>query len=465
MNLSDTIIIGSVEDLKHQIKQSPEINYLDEYGYTPLIQTIIVDEVEKTKILLTAGADVNQKDITGRTPLHWAVANNKHELIALLVTNGANPNAYTIASEPILAKPILRHDKKLKKLLVKHGAKYTFANDYIHAKLLGHRFELIGSVDILDADGVFTEVDYEGFYLEFSLDLIRDSLLNFSHNFAARPINSWFSYIQTISTALEQAREVLQYDHYLKNPQQQQEATSRLLKNDPLLLPISQEGHAITVVKYKNLLAICDRSLESEPFDCIPIYFINRPSNITVPLIADLLFHKQSIQDIQNTLQKQLSLQAIAQIPLKNQVIGNCSWANVEAIIPSLTLMLQLQSHESPQPPSTAHLIADSLELFHRWRDWDTHRALSAVIQEFESASPARKASIAALLAGVLFQRCSADDPQHIERAKPIIKILKTKGYEYILESYIQFYVYNRSTYVGQNLQRLLHAYELDEVF
>lgn len=71
-------------------------------------------------------------------------------------------------------------------------------------------------MDILDADGVFTEVDYEGFYLEFSLDLIRDSLLNFSHNFAARPINSWFSYIQTISTALEQAREVLQYDHYLK---------------------------------------------------------------------------------------------------------------------------------------------------------------------------------------------------------------------------------------------------------
>ncbi len=50
MNLSsDTIIIGSVEDLEHQIKQSPEINYLDEYGYTPLIQTVIVGDIEKTK--------------------------------------------------------------------------------------------------------------------------------------------------------------------------------------------------------------------------------------------------------------------------------------------------------------------------------------------------------------------------------------------------------------------------------
>ncbi len=274
--------------------------------------------------------------------------------------------------------------------MVKHGAKYTFANDYIHAKLLGHRFELIGSVDILDADSVFTEVDYEGFYLEFSLDLIRDSLLNFSHNFAARPINSWFSYIQTISTALRQASEVLEYDHYLKKPEQQQEAIFRLLKNDPLLfLPISQEGHAITGVKYKNLYSDLRSLFRIGTFRSHTHLFYKSISNITVPLIADLLFRKQSIQDIQNTLQRQLSLQAIAEIPLKNQVIGNCSWANVEAIIPSLTLMLQLQSHESPQPSSTDHLLADSLELFHRWRDWDAHRALSAVIQEFESASPA----------------------------------------------------------------------------
>ena len=68
-------------------------------------------------------------------------------------------------------------------------------------------------------------------------------------------------------------------------------------------------------------------------------------------------------------------------------------------------------------------LANDSLELLHRWQSWDIARSLQFFIRKFRSARAARKVSIAAVLAGILFQTCSADNPEHIKRAKRIISI------------------------------------------
>ena len=103
-----------------------------------------------TKALLAAGADVDMPDLTGRTALHWAVDNANQVLAQVLLEAKANPNRYTVASQPVLSKSILRHDAPMKALLTRFSADTTFANDYINAKLLGHRFELSGYVDIVD---------------------------------------------------------------------------------------------------------------------------------------------------------------------------------------------------------------------------------------------------------------------------------------------------------------------------
>lgn len=462
MDLTKIILHADTQALKKILPTLPNINYLDEYGYTPLIQAVIINHLEKTELLLKHDADPNQKDLTGRTPLHWAVSNDRIELAKLLLSYRADPNSYNIASEPILAKAIMRGHLALKNMLIEHGGSTTFANDYIKVKLLGHRYELIGSVDIVDTKGVFTEVDYEGFYLESSIDLIRYSLNEFKENFASRSLSNWFDTIHRICTALTQAQQLLKQDHYLAQHQDQLHAAHHFLKQDTFILPINQQGHAFSVVKSGNLLAIIDRARDSFPNDRIPIYYINRKALLTSNLILSLVFERQDIPMIHQTLKQSLALQEIESLPIPDQRIGNCSWANIEATIPVMKLMIHFNGSGTASRKN--ELIADSLELFHRWRHWDRKRALNFVIDDFKLASPARKACIAALLAAILFQHCSATNDEHFALAERIIPIVTAREYDYLINSYKKFYINDKSTKAGANLVALLDRYKRESL-
>lgn len=465
MTLSDIIIYRSADDLM-QVLQQPEaanqLNKLDEYGYTPLIETLIANDTEKAKLILEQDVDVNLADITGRSALHWAAENSNIEIAKALLERGAKADAFSFAAEPVITKPLLRHQGEFVDLLRQHNASITFAHDYINAKLIGHQFELIGSVDIASPSKVFTEVDYEGFYFEFSLDLVANLLSDYLNNYAARDVRDWFGPVAEISEALYNASQIIKYDHYLVDIDQHRERIDLLFTRDPLIIPISQEGHAITIVKYQNLLAVCDRAERSAYDDVITVYYMNRPSKLNADYLRHWVYKKQILELLYRSLPAELGLQPIAEIPLHAQIMGNCSWANVEAVIPTLYFMQRV--HERDNDLGKEELISDALEIFSRWQQWSRERALTFCVDAFEHADPSRKASLAAMLAGVLFQTCSADNPDHIERAKKIIPVLKTPGYEYILESYIKTYVQMKKTKAGENLQKLLQAYDLEEI-
>lgn len=463
MNLTRAIIHGSAVDVAEALRKTTNLNYLDEYGYTPLIETTIANDSEKARILIEAGADVNQKDMTARSPLHWASSNNNAEICELLLARGADPNAFNIASEPVLVKPLLANNNKIKTLLAEKGANFQFAYDYIHAKLLGHRFELIGSVDIASPDNIFTEVDYEGFYLEFSLGLIEHSLREFRKNYAARTIEPWFAQIDLIINAFSAGQKLIQQDHYLKDYRRNMSDIHSALQEDPVIVPISQEGHTITLVKYRNLLAICNRISENAEEDRVPIFYMNRSNQFKADFLAPLIYKPGKIADIIEALKTQLGLQQIHHVPLHAQIIGNCSWANVEACIAPLYFMLGMS--DAKNQLAEEDLMIDALELFQRWRHWDTERALHFFIDSFEQANKARKASIAAVLAAILFQTCSAENPEHLERAKNILTILRKKEFSYILDSYTKFYLQNKPTAAGRNFMKLLQLFDASHSF
>ena len=67
-----------------------------------------------------------------------------------------------------------------------------FAKDFINAKLLAHRYELQGHVDIVDKTKTLIEIDFEGFYLEFTVEAVHDSLQDFRNNFGARHLRKYF---------------------------------------------------------------------------------------------------------------------------------------------------------------------------------------------------------------------------------------------------------------------------------
>jgi hypothetical protein len=88
--------------------------------------------------------------------------------------------------------------------------------------------------------------------------------------------------------------------------------------------------------------------------------------------------------------------------------------------------------------------------------EWDKERAVDESIQRFYLADPVRKASIAAMLGGILFQALNYDYKHHVAMAEKILNVLTLPDYEYILKSYLEEYCIKRLTRKGNNLLKIL---------
>ena len=459
--LTNAILDKNIHMVEHCLQTTADINARDPYGYTPLIEAGIVDDTAIAQLLLQHGADPNTQDMTGASALHWACENGNISLAELLLQHGANPNLYTTSSESPLVVPYLRHNRPIMQLMMQHHASLRFAKDFIHAKLLGHRFSLRGSVDILDPNNKFTEVNLEGFFLEFSLDIILNSLQSYIKNFAAKEHQQYFTVLHKLVDAFTVACQLAHYQQYQKNVDHYEKALRTLVQRDLLIIPVGYEGHAITVIRFHNLLVVCNRRRANRFADQLPIYRMEAPDALDWPLLKHLLFERNSAQFIEMELLRHLQCTPISRLFIKRQITGNCSWANVEAAIPISLFFLVHDWRETP-PQLIAHQNP-ALVLYREWAEWDRDRALGYFLQRFDHGSPAEKAAVGAILADVLFQRCGVNFALDRKRAKRILKAIDTPDYSYILESYRKHYQQERPSLGGQNLEKMIKR--LDDPF
>lgn len=463
MSLAKQIIYGSLNDVVAYLRRDNVVlNEVDEYGYTPLIQTAIMNSVPKAKLILGAGADVNFTDLTGRTALHWAADNNNLELAQLLIDRGANSNAYTRAGQPVLVMPVLRNQNEIKQLLYHHGADLNFAQDFINAKLLGHRFELEGRVDILDNKGTFIEVEFEGFYLEFNLAIVAQSLMDFKNNFGAKHLRDYFPNLQIIINALQNGAELIKYQHYLVEVKEHETRIDSLLNSNPLLIPIAYVGHAISLIKFDDWLVRCDRGAYGRDHGTVIFYKMGEPHNLTKALIKNMLYKRQGREFIDEGLLQILKLKPMGQLPLSVQISGNCSWANIEAVVPTMMFLLLLKNQRSSDVVSVEQCKNEALSFYNQWLEWDKNRALYFCINSFYHSNPARKATKAAIMAAILFQQCQYLRSKDRVKAEKILPVLTIPEYRYILRSYFQ--VFNAVTGNEQikNLAEFLDEFGID---
>lgn len=453
MSLSKKIIYGSDQEVANLLKTKPELNIIDEYGYTPLIQTAIVNSTSKAKILLAAKADIDFPDLTGRTALFWAADNNNLELCDLCLKSGANPNAYSSGGQPILVMPLLKNYQGVKKLLIDSGAKLDFAQDFLNAKLIGHSFELEGRVDIVDTNNTFIEVELEGFYLRFTLEIIASSLHDFKNNFGAKKLRKYFSHLDTIITALNNAINLIRLQHYLVDIKKFLEQINNLLDNEPLILPLAFGGHAITLTKFADQLIRCDRGEFGKTHGPIIYYAIKNPGRLTKDLCRELLYKRQSPEFINTGLVDYLGLNPQKTLGLALQKTGNCSWANVEAVIPALMYSLLLEERGTGNEKICEQ---EAFDFYARWRDWNKTRSLDFCIQSVKESNPSRQAAKAALLAAILFQACDENDPQDQQKASKILTILSQKKYFPVLKCYAKIFSQNKETPLWQNFYNYL---------
>jgi len=455
-SLADAIIEENIPLIQDIIRSGEVLNQLDEYGFTPLVEAAIANNIEIAKLLLMQGADANLPDMTGGTALHWAAENNNVKLAKLLLHYHADPNAYNFSGQPVLTMPYLRQQTELKNTLVSAGAQLAFTQDYINTKLLGHMFELVGIANIISPNNQFVEVDFEGFVLEFSLSVIADSVLQFQNHFAVRKLRRYMNLINVIIETLSRAAKLIRYQQYQVDIDQHQTEIRPLIQQEPLIIPIGYEGHAITFIKLGNLLVKCDRREDSRLYDNVVIYQINRPEVMTNEFIQKLIFSKQDWETINNSLPQWLNLQPITEIKLAAQVSGNCSWANVEACLPTLFFLLSSQNEDFEANILRYKNLA--LDFFKQWREWNKDRSLQFCLQSFRDGDSIRKACKAEILAAILYQSCNSGSMLDRDRAESIISVIGTQKYEYILQNYIKTYCYEDSSEEGKNFLQLLKS-------
>lgn len=460
MSLANSIIYGTESTVLAQLQSGADVNEVDEYGFRPLIEAAIVNKTEIAALLLQQGARVDEEDSTGRTALHWAVENNNIELCTLLLSHGANINHYTRSGQPVLVMPLLRNQIGLKNLLYDHHIDLNFTLDYINTKLLGHRFELRGEVDIVEPKGKFIACDFEGFFLEFTINIILQSLERYRKNFGARHLRKYFHYVNDLINAFTLAAKLIKYQQYLVNVEKYANDINTLLSEELLILPVAHHGHAITYIKYgKDIIAKCDRGENSLTEGSVNIYQVHHQLNFNQHFLKKLIYERQPKEFILTGYKKYLHTTVLQHFPLPSQITGNCSWSNVEAAIPVILFLLITRDKKFNSSPETIReAIHNALYFYREWCEWDKDRALHECIQSFYESSPKRKASKAAILGAILIQCCRENNPKELQRAEKILPILTEKNYRYILDSYIDIYYRRTKTLPGQNLIRLLEA-------
>ena len=449
MSLANDIISRRMPDFDKYLKRGDSLDDLDEYGFTPLIETAITRQPEIAEALLKRGVDVNKADPSGRTPLHWAVDNNDLQLAELFLKHGANPNAYTRAAMPVLVFPVLRAQDKLKHLLYQFGAKLDFAQDFIQGKLLGHRFELQGDVDIVTAEGEFIELDYEGFILEFTVAILKDSLRRFTSSFSTRHLRDFFLDIHKIMDAFDVAEDILKLQHHAQITDKEKTVLKHCLDEELQIYPVASRGHAFSFIRYHQWLAKIDRGENSLKEGSVNIYRITRPEEFDVHFLQRFMLQKQSRNFFHHEFNVILGLMPLAQLPMTTQISGNCSWANIQAIVPVAYILLKLKEIDGIQS-------AEGFRLYDEWLSWDQDRALEQCIHRFYLIDEKRKASYASMLGAVLFQSLNYERSHDVERASKILSILTQPEYYYILDSYLEEYCIKRLTRRGNNLLKLL---------
>ncbi len=454
MSLADAIIEEQMDQVQAYLRSGAPLNMFDEYGFTPLIEAAIADNIEIVKILIDYGANVNLQDATGGTALHWAAENNNIPLAKLLFERGANPNTYTFAGQPALVMPLLRQQNEIKKLFLQYGAHLEFAQDYINAKLLGHMFELVGTADIISPNKQFVELDFEGFFLEFSLAIIAESLTQFKNHFASREWRRYSQHIQIMIDVLNRAAQLIKYQQYRTNIDKHRPEIDSLIQQEPLIIPIGYEGHAITFIKVGDILVKCDRREDSRLFDNVFLYHINNSPLVTVDFIRNLIYKKKSNEFVNEQLPSLLNLTPITEIKVAAQISGNCSWANVEACIPALFFLLFSRTPDFDKNIPRYKSIA--LNFFKQWREWNKDRALNLCIQSLKHANPVRQACKAEILAAILYQSCREDNALNETRIEDILNVFSDLRYKHILLNYVKSYCYEDQSDEGQHFMRIL---------
>jgi hypothetical protein len=254
----------------------------------------------------------------------------------------------------------LKKDQALMEVLVKNGTDRTCAEDYILIKSLGHHFELEGFGLYKNYNLLISLVDYQGFRLEFSVSHLHRQLE--SHISAGK----WPSpHAEEILEALRKAEKM----RFLKKAlPSEQEAGFLEYLGRVNFIPMAFDGHAVCLVYSPNFVACCDRSQGQK--NTTVIYKMTQ--SLTPDQVSLFLYSKKN-REFWTNLPSMLGWTAIASVAIPFQVVGNCSWANIEPAPILLEALIELEHGQDPNSKIW-------LENWAQWSNWNKNNLIQQAL-------------------------------------------------------------------------------------
>lgn len=117
-----TIVLGTVEEVRSELDQYPDLTARDSWERTPWLLSLIVGDVEKAKLLQAAGTDPTDRGRCGATPLEYPILSGKHEMLRWLLAEGFNPNDQNEHGDTALFRAVEQNDLQSACLLLDAGA-------------------------------------------------------------------------------------------------------------------------------------------------------------------------------------------------------------------------------------------------------------------------------------------------------------------------------------------------------
>ena len=111
-----------LEMLTFMIAHGADVNHVDKYGHSVLVQAIRRGNLEITSALIAHGADVNHVDKYGDSVLAQAIRRGNLEITNTLIAHGADVNHVDKYGDSVLVQAICRGNLEITSALIAHGA-------------------------------------------------------------------------------------------------------------------------------------------------------------------------------------------------------------------------------------------------------------------------------------------------------------------------------------------------------
>ena len=113
---------SSCDEIPPRQSAISDLNKVDQYDETPLMQAVFSDDVVAVQDLLDLNVNVNRQNSKGQTALMAAVIIGNRDMVNLLIARGAHVNVVNDEGNTVLAIATIHGDCELAKILIENGA-------------------------------------------------------------------------------------------------------------------------------------------------------------------------------------------------------------------------------------------------------------------------------------------------------------------------------------------------------